>query len=287
MVDNSTHGKVSPPAEGSTARRSTRGKKRHSNPPLLTRGALLGLRLQAIVAGAFMPLLYPVYNVLFRVVLRYRVPGWRAKQAEIRESVGRGKRPLLICPNHLTMIDSMILIWILNPWWRTFWDTRFFSWNIPEKTNYSHIPLLRFFTYVGRCIEIVREGSKEKTRTLLAKLHVLLMQGQSIMIFPEGKRSRDGRVDTRDFTYGTGRIIEELRACNMNPLVLCLYLRGRHQKLYGTIPKRNESFYLDYSVIEPESSHKGLRAHRDISTQIVNKLAELEQHYFAGTSFSR
>lgn len=254
---------------------------------LLNRAARFGLRLQAVLARILLPLFYPGYHLLLRFGFNYRIPGYRKIRADIRAAVGREKRPLIICPNHLTMIDSIILLWALTPWWRTFWDLRFFSWNTPEKTNFAHNAALRFFTYIGKCIEVVRRGPREETQKVLAKLKVLLMHGHSLMMFPEGKRSRTGRVDTEDFAYGVGKVVEDIRELGAEPQVLCLYLRGKNQQTYSTVPQRGEVFYLDFRVVTPHTSYKGLRAHRDIATQIVANLAEMEQEYFAEQNLPR
>ncbi|AFG38321.1 1-acyl-sn-glycerol-3-phosphate acyltransferase [Spirochaeta africana] len=251
---------------------------------LLNRAARFGLRMQALLARLFLPLLYPTYHILLRFVLGYSMPGYRKVRADIRKAVGRKRRPLLICPNHLTMIDSIILMWALTPWWRTFWDLRFFSWNTPEKTNFAHIPVLRFFTYIGKCIEVVRRAPREETQKLLAKLKLLLASGQSLMIFPEGKRSRTGRVDTEDYAYGVGKLIQDLYQMGAEPEVLCLYLRGEHQDSYSTIPVRGERFHLSFRLIQPHSEQDGLRAHRDISRQIITQLTEMEDEYFAAAT---
>lgn len=254
---------------------------------LLNRAARFGLRLQAVLARILLPLFYPGYHIALRFVLNYRMPGYRKIRADIRAAVGREKRPLIICPNHLTMIDSIILLWALTPWWRTFWDLRFFSWNTPEKTNFAHSIALRFFTYIGKCIQVVRLGPREETQKVLSKLKILLMHGHSLMIFPEGKRSRTGRVDTEEYAYGVGKVIEDIRDLGAEPQVLCLYLRGKNQQTYSTIPQRGEVFYLDFRLVHPHSVNKGMRAHRDISTQIVTTLAEMEQEYYENQTVSR
>ena len=56
------------------------------------------------------------------------------------------------------------------------------------------------------------------------------------MIFPEGTRSRTGRIDTENFSYGAGRLIEHIPECQ----VLCIYLRGDKQNTYSSIPKFND-----------------------------------------------
>lgn len=244
--------------------------------------ASVGLRVQAFLARLVLPIFYPAYILLLRYALAYRIPDLGRVRAGIRESLGRDKRPLLICPNHLTMIDSVILMWAITPWWRAFWDSRYFPWNTPEKTNFAHIPVLRFIAYLGRCIAVVRQAPKAQTRKFMAKLQALLLHGNSLMIFPEGTRSRDGRVDTRNFAYGTGKIVDDLKRLGAQPRILCLYLRGLRQRTYSTIPRKGETFYLDYRLVEPETATQGLRAQRDISRQIVETLAEMEGKFFSG-----
>ena len=242
----------------------------------------IALGTQAFLSRLVQPLLYPFYILLLRYGLSYHIPELREVRRGIREKLGRDKRPLMICPNHLTMIDSVILMWAITPWWRAFWDSRFFPWNTPEKTNYAHIPVLRFITYLSKCVAVVREAPKKHTAKFLAKLRTLLLNGQSLMIFPEGTRSRDGRVDTKGFAYGTGKIVEDLKRLGAQPRILCVYLRGLGQNSYSTIPRKGETFFLDYQVLEPETEHQGLRAQRDISRQIVNTLASMEEAFFSG-----
>ena len=97
------------------------------------------------------------------------------------------------------------------------------------------------------------------------------------MIFPEGHRSRNGRVDTENYAYGVGRILQEVPSAK----VLCVYLRGEHQETYGSQPRWGDKFYLDMELIAPASEQKSLRGGRDISSQIIAKLVEMEHKYFA------
>ena len=62
--------------------------------------------------------------------------------------------------------------------------------------------------------------------------------------------------------------------------VLCVYLRGAHQKTYGNYPRRDERFFLDMAETNPQTSVRGLRAHRELSRQIILTLKEMENGYF-------
>ena len=81
------------------------------------------------------------------------------------------------------------------------------------------------------------------------------------MIFPEGGRSRTGRVEPDSATYDVGRLIRSVPGCR----VLCVYMRGEAQRAYSDIPARGERFRLSLCEIEPKSGHTGLRASRDVA----------------------
>jgi 1-acyl-sn-glycerol-3-phosphate acyltransferase len=92
-----------------------------------------------------------------------------------------------------------------------------------------------------------RGGSREKMKRVLEQCVYLLGHGHTIMIFPEGGRSRTGRVDRNNFSYGVGRFIQEVENCK----VLCIYLRGDRQHKYSLIPAWGDSFDAQVEVLEP------------------------------------
>lgn len=240
------------------------------------------LMTQHVIAQIFAPLTYLLTYLWMRVLRGYRLPQLRRFRASLLKQLAHQKGPILMCPNHLTLVDSMILIWALSPGWLAVLRPNFFPWNTPEKKNFAKSYFLRFLCYLGKCLFVVRQGSQAKNLKVMNQLKRLFFYGQSVMIFPEGTRSRSGRVDTESYSYGVGRIVEESRSEDLKPRVLCLYMRGRQQHTFSALPKRHESFHLDYALIDPRSSSAGLRAARDISGQIIQTLARLENAYFAG-----
>src|SRR6266508_4537149 len=96
-------------------------------------------------------------------------------------------------------------------------------------------------------------------------------------IFPEGGRSRTGRIDPERVTYGIGQILKDYD----NPLVVCLYVRGKHQTTYSYLPRRGDEIYVDLELLEPKTEATGLRKARDIARQVIFKLKEMEDRYFA------
>ncbi len=204
-----------------------------------------------------------------------RIREIRRQFREIRKQV---KAPLLICANHLTLIDSVIIHWAFSSIWSYFLHFRDFSWNVPEKDNFKNNLIRSVITYLGKCIPIERKGSKEHHDQVLNQMRYLLQQGEPFTIFPEGERSRTGRIDTDNVKYGVGNIIENVENCK----VLCVYLRGDGQNTYSEIPKMGETFTLTMELLEPKKVSKGLRGQREVSYQIITKLKEMEDAYFAG-----
>ncbi len=227
-------------------------------------------------------LFFPILSVSLILVMKYYA-GYKIKQRkEIRKKFRaaareRGNYPLLICPNHLTMIDSVILEWAFaGPLWYWF-HFRQFPWNIPAVENFKTNYLSRTITYLGKCIPIDRKGGKEHTDLVMKKVEFLLKRGDAFLIFPEGTRSRSGRFQVEEIAYGVGKLIQEIGTV----AVLCVYLRGDSQITYSDFPAKGESFYVDMELIWPRTDKTGIRGQRDLSLQIGETIKKLENKYFS------
>jgi len=240
----------------------------------------VGLRVQEVVSQACILLTYHSLEAWLRF-RGYQVPDLRRTRAEFAATAGRG--PLLICANHLTLIDSLIIQWALTPGWRLFVRPDWFFWNLPDKYNMSVNVWIRLLGYFGKCVLVRRKGPPEEVRLSLDKVKYLMSRGQSVLVFPEGGRSRVGRVDTENFMYGAGRMLLDAPGAR----VLCVFVRGVGQRVYTNYPRRGESFFVRVRAIAPATPFKGLRADRDLSTQIVRQLSEMEQEYFAHAVLDR
>lgn len=209
--------------------------------------------------------------------------GWRLEGAGEARSVYRELRrstvPTLVCANHLTLLDSAVIAWALgSPWWYL----RHFAalpWNVPERANFAASLLSRVLVYVMKCVPISRGGDRRQVAAVLDRLAGLLAGGEAVLLFPEGGRSRTGRVDLERPAYGVGRLVSELPGCR----VLCVYLRGERQATFGDLPARGERFRVRVEVLEPRSEHAGLRGSVEISRQVLERLADLERRHFAET----
>ncbi len=210
--------------------------------------------------------------------LNYRIWDISAVHAVCAREFRNHKGPWLICANHLTMIDSIILTYGIMPFHRFMLDFSILPWNLPERSNFHRSKILAVFCYLSKCIPVQRGGDREELRRNMEKCEWVMRHGQSLMIFPEGGRSRTGRIDREGFSYGVGRFVSEFESCR----IMCIYLRGDSQVSYSTVPKRGERFTMTVETYEPERVHGGgLRAQRAYAEQIISRLARMEEAYFA------
>jgi hypothetical protein len=236
------------------------------------------LRLQTWLVRLMLPFTVTLYFLIIRAA-GYRVRDIERIRRECLEQFSRHRGPWVVCANHLTLIDSMILVYGMLSFTSHFTNYRNVPWNLPEQDNFHKKNfLIAVLCYIAKCIPINRGGDRDEMKKTLDKCNYVLSKGQSLMIFPEGGRSRTGRVDTEGFSYGVGRFVKDHPDCK----VMCLYLRGDHQVTYGNFPQIGEHFSMMMEVLEPgPSDYSGMRAQRFYAEQIIQKLARMEENYFA------
>jgi 1-acyl-sn-glycerol-3-phosphate acyltransferase len=234
------------------------------------------LRLQRLVSRVLSPLWIPIFVSLMAFAFRWRVAGADELRGSYREIREKSQAPLLICANHLTMLDSFVIGWALGgSWW---YLTHFSSlpWNTPERVHFASTWWKQLLTYLLKCVPITRGSDRKEVALVLDKVEYLLKSGEVVMVFPEGARSRSGRVEVENAAWGVGRIVSSVPGCR----VLCLYLRGDGQHGMTDAPARGEVFRGRTALLEPKSDQRGVRGSLDIARQIVSKLAELEREHF-------
>ena len=230
---------------------------------------LLG-RLAVVITG---PLIF----------LAVRLRGYRIRDLErIRSEVARPQKehegPWIICPNHLTMIDSVLISIGMASLFAHMLRFKRVPWNLPERDNFQRNLLLAVLCYLAKCLPVNRGGSREELQRLFDKCRHVLGWRQSLMIFPEGGRSRTGRVDKEGFSYGVGRFLDECPGCK----ILLVYLRGDDQEEFGMIPRLGERFTMTVEVFDPgKLDGGGLRLQREYARRIIERLAGMEEEYFA------
>lgn len=235
-----------------------------------------GLALQRWTGRILAPIWIPAAAALLRFGLGYRIRGLEEARLEYRRATRKMDGGLLLCANHLTMIDSALIAWGLgSPVWYLRHYRRL-PWNLPERRNFSSNLPTRLGAWLVKCIPVVRGGDRRQVSDVLARVRHLLRHGETVLVFPEGGRSRSGRVEPEATTYGVGRILAAVPDCNVG----CVYLRGDRQETWSTLPRRGDAFSLTFELFRPDSPHTGLRRARDVSRKIAGKLAEMERRYF-------
>lgn len=231
------------------------------------------VRWQRRVDWILMVPFYSAFALGMRWLGKYTVPDRERLRAEFRQIVQDHPR-LLICANHLTFIDSAILVWALgSPGWylRNFSK---FSWNLPAGDFFKKKLIFRVVAFLAKCIFIHRDGSREHKTTVLEVCRDLVAKGEVVTVFPEGKRSRSGRFDLALLTHGVGRIVNDLDGdCS----VLCAYVRSHLQDKFSDYPPIGSRFYIEMEVIRPGSA----RAPADITHRIGATIKRMEDAYFA------
>jgi len=235
------------------------------------------LKLQRVLGWITAPIIVSLCFGAMRFVGRYRIiGGLKQTRAKFRELYKKTDGTVLICANHLTAVDSGLLIWCMGSVWTYLTTFRMFPWNLPERARYEHNWFLRGLCYLVSCIAMDRGGDRDQVNRAKAQMRYLMDHRAAIMIFPEGKRSRNGRVDDKDFSYGAGRLLQQAENCT----VICIYMRGHSQEAFSGIPPKGARFHVEMKTIKPETSMKGLHEMRELSTQIVRELVNMENDYF-------
>lgn len=207
--------------------------------------------------------------------------------AEVRRlyrDAAKDDAPLVICANHLTFIDSALILWALGtgPWY--LFNFRRFSWNLPAGDFFKKKAFHRFMGTIAKCIFIYRNGSKEHKQSVIELCTQLVRDGEVVTIFPEGKRSRTGRFDPDALTYGVGKMVTGLGGyCR----VLCVYMRGHQQDTFSNYPRKGSRFHCDAKLIHVRTAKQGRDGYAEVVGQVGRELKSMEDRYFAARSTAR
>ncbi len=148
---------------------------------------LVGLHIFSSLWGSLYIWLNPLWSV--RVKGRRKIP-W--------------KRPAVLVSNHQSMLDILVLYQLFSP----------YKW-VSKKENFS-IPIIGWLMRLNAYLEIER-GSRGSYPGFMRKAGLLLKQGSSLLIFPEGTRYPGGALGP--FREGAFRMALD-NAVDIVPVVL-------------------------------------------------------------------
>ncbi|MEL7451003.1 MAG: 1-acyl-sn-glycerol-3-phosphate acyltransferase [Pseudomonadota bacterium] len=219
-------------------------------------GGKLALEVQRTLSFLCLAVFGLICFATFRLRYRYSAVDLDEVRERFREIRRQHPGAMLLCTNHLTLIDSIVQGIMLCPLSTYLTRPSALAWNLPERKNFNHALTWRLACYLGRCIPVTRGGSSEESKRTQARMQHVLNRGDIISIFPEGKRSRSGYVDDEDYSYATGHLLKLVP----DATVVCIYLRGIDAGGFRDWPAQGERFFMDIEVLEPRTEMKGLRA---------------------------
>ena len=231
---------------------------------------------QRVVSMITAPLWLAFTVLAIRLYFRYRIAELDLVRATYRRIRAQSDAPMLICANHLTLVDSFLVAWALGSGGYWLRHPGELPWNTPESTNFGKTRISRILIFVMKCISITRGGPREDIGVVLERVKYLLLNGETALLFPEAGRSRSGRVEEDAAAWGVGRVVGSVPGCR----VLCVYLRGRKQETWSDFPARGDILDASLVCIEPKSDAKGVRRSRDLARQVTGQLARMEEDYF-------
>lgn len=246
------------------------------------------LIIQRCLSYIAFPALYSLYWLILFKWKKYKIANIKKLrkqfQAIMRNNINN---PLLICPNHFTYIDSIILILVFGSLLDYMCNFRSFAWNFPKTTHVRKNFGFLLLGYLSKCIFIELEHQQKQLINPTEIAKYLLGKQDFIMIFPEGHRSTTGKIDRENFAYGVGKIIKDLP----NIKVLCVYLRGHTQAAASKYPNKGDNFYCKLKLLEQQDlmpindlnkgSISDLRLTRKIAKNVINSLVDLEEEFFS------
>lgn len=121
-------------------------------------------------------------------------PLWRARVHGRSRLPWRG--PAVIVANHLSMLDILVLYGLFRP----------FKW--VSKAELFRVPVVGWNMVINDYVRIWR-GDRDSVRRMMAHCRAHLSRGTPVLLFPEGTRALDGRLQR--FKDGAFRLAYEAK----------------------------------------------------------------------------
>ena len=172
----------------------------------------------------------------------YIIPTWRIRVSG-RDNIRTGACYMVTC-NHQSQLDILVLFRL------------YFHFKFVSKSDIFKIPLIGWNMYLNRYIGLKR-GDKESIAKMMKDSSRTLDEGSSVLFFPEGTRSRDGRI--KDFKLGAFTLAKE-KQVPILPIVVTgtkdalpkhqMKTHGVHQIRIRVLPEIPCTAFKDLSIQE-------------------------------------
>ncbi|MFH0790681.1 MAG: 1-acyl-sn-glycerol-3-phosphate acyltransferase [Candidatus Omnitrophota bacterium] len=156
-----------------------------------------------ILCGLLIRLFRNLFLFIFRLFWRLRIEG--------KEHLSSGGGPYLICPNHASFLDGLVIFASLPL------KSALNAYFLGYSDIFEH-PLLKWVLKLGRIIPI---DPNIHLAEAMQAVSFVLSKNKIVCIFPEGHRSIDERI--AEFKKGAGILIKEL-----DIPVVPVYIKGSH-----------------------------------------------------------
>jgi 1-acyl-sn-glycerol-3-phosphate acyltransferase len=171
---------------------------------------------------------------------------------------GRTEFGVLICGNHISAVDPFVVAASAMPFFSPVW------WRAPAKEELFRIPVLRSMLRTWGAFPVRRgKGDREVMESM-----VRLLRTSVIVIFPEGTRSPDGRLQPG--RAGVGKIIYDARPAKVIPVSIRgsdrLLPRGR------VVPRLFRTMTIAYGLPLDLSQYYAREDSVEVSQAIVDEV---------------
>lgn len=120
-----------------------------------------------------------LFTCFWAALYTWIIPAWRIN-IKGKENIIRG-RTYVVVSNHQSLLDILVLF------------NLFFHFKFVSKIEIFKVPLIGWNMYLNQYIRLKR-GDRKSVEQMMADAEKSLSEGNSILIFPEGSRSPDGKV---------------------------------------------------------------------------------------------
>lgn len=133
-----------------------------------------------------------LYSCLWASLYVWTNPLWRVRFEGREHLPWRG--PAVLVANHLSLLDVLVLYGLFRP----------FKW--VSKEAVFRVPFVGWNMRLNDYVPVVR-GDRESVRRMMEHCRAHLSRGAPVLLFPEGTRSRDGRL--QPFKDGAFRLASD------------------------------------------------------------------------------
>lgn len=174
------------------------------------------------------------------------------------------QRPIIIAANHTSNLDPVVIGCIFPGRLRPLAKIELFQMN----------PVFTWLITMLGSIPVSRESGKEAAKALRRFLE-LLKNGENLMIFPEGGRSRDGRVKPLE---GGVAVLSTSTDAPIVPLYIAGTWEAMPMGARFIKPARITAYFGDPIMPLPKEQRGSLKEERErIRLALQNKLQQMEK----------